>query len=135
MENKEKRTQFWGADKEDDTLIKQILSGVKKATACPKCQSGPDENDPYYDGPFDVDDLVTVYDGTCKKRCVIRITESYECMMSDIPEKLWRGEGVYSNADQFREDHIKCWKDETEFDSTDENLELVCWHFELVRVF
>ena len=125
----EKRTQFWGSDKNDDTLIKQILSGQKTATACPKCQVGPDDSDPYYDGPFEVGDIVTVYDGLYKKRCLIKITEVYDCRMDTIPDKLWIGEGVYQNADEFRRDHVECWKEEVQFDSRDEKLELVCWHF------
>jgi uncharacterized protein YhfF len=102
-----KRTQFWGKNKDDDSLVLEIIAGHKTATVC--------KADEYYtamgdfdDGNMEIGDLVDVYDLRGKHRCVIRVTEVYPVKFGAIPEKLWRGENCGS-ADHFREAHRKSW--------------------------
>jgi len=125
--NRLKRTQFWGADENDDRLILQIIDGKKTATACPaEIYYEPDGD--YEDGGFEVGDIVEVYDLKGKIRCLIEITEYYTTAFGSIPEKLWRGEGNI-NAEEFKEDHIHCWP---EYEVTDEFL-IAVNHFKLVK--
>lgn len=122
-----KRTQFWGADENDDRLVRQILAGVKTATACPADEYHLPDGD-YEDGGFEVGDLVEVYDLKKQLRCIIRITEVYSTKFGSIPEKLWRGEGGGS-ADQFRRNHRACWPHLI----IDDDFEMIINHFELME--
>jgi len=123
-----KRTQFWGADENDDRLIRQIIAGKKTATACPtEVYHLPDGE--FEDGGFEAGDLVEVYDLKKTLRCIIRITEVYETEFGSIPDKLWLGE-CNSSANEFRSDHISCWP---EYEITDQFL-ITVNHFELVEV-
>lgn len=123
-----KRTQFWGQDDNDDSLVIEILEGKKTATVCKA-----DEHDlsfgEYDDGGMEVGDLVDVFDLRGTHRCVIRVTEVYLVTFGDIPEKLWRGE-VCTSAEHFREAHRFCWPD---YDLTPD-FEMMATHFELVEV-
>lgn len=121
-----KRTQFWGAHPDDDSLILEILSGQKTATVC--------KADEYYaatgefdDGCMEVGDLIDVFDLRGRLRCVIRVTEVYPVRFGDIPEKLWRGE-CCASADDFRDVHRRCWP---QYALTDD-FEMIATHFELV---
>lgn len=120
-----KRTQFWGADENDDRLVLEILAGHKTATVC--------KADEYYtalnefdDGNMQVGDLVDVYDLKGRLRCLIRITDVYPVKFGFIPEKLWRGE-VCTSAEHFREVHRSCWP---QYRLTDD-FEMMATHFEL----
>lgn len=126
MMNRRKRTQFWGADPDDDRLVLEILSGHKTATVC--------KADEYYaamgefdDGGMEVGDLIDVFDLRGRLRCVIRVTEVYPVRFGEIPEKLWRGE-CCKDADHFREAHRRCWP---HYALTDD-FEMIATHFELV---
>ena len=121
-----KRTQFWGADADDDRLVREILAGHKTATVC--------KADEYYtamgefdDGGMEVGDLVDVFDLRGRCRCVIRVTEVYPVRFGEIPEKLWRAEACAS-AQDFRAVHRRCWP---QYALTDD-FALVATHFELV---
>jgi uncharacterized protein YhfF len=69
-----KRTKFWGADENDDRLIRQIVAGKKTATACPsEVYHLPDGE--FEDGGFEAGDLVEVYDLKNTLRCIIRMSQ------------------------------------------------------------
>ncbi|NNE44069.1 MAG: ASCH domain-containing protein [Gemmatimonadetes bacterium] len=123
-----KRTQFWGADEEDDRLVVEILDGLKTATVC--------KADEYYeamgdldDGCMEVGDVVDVHDLRRRLRCRIRVTDVYVVRFGDIPDRLWKAE-VCESADYFRKVHRDCWPD---YDLTDD-FEMIATHFELVEV-
>jgi uncharacterized protein YhfF len=123
-----KRIQFWGEDENDDSLVREIISGKKTTTVCKV-----DEYDlsigEYDDGGYLIGELVEVYDLKQQLRCIIKITEVYNVRFGDIPEKLWRGEAC-SSAEHFREAHRHCWPD---YDLTDD-FEMIANHFELIEV-
>jgi uncharacterized protein YhfF len=125
--NRRKRTQFWGAHADDDSLVLEILSGHKTATVC--------KADEYHTalGEFDDDgmavgDLIDVYDLRGRLRCIIRVTDVYPVRFGDIPEKLWRGEHCTS-AEHFREIHRQCW---LQYRLTDD-FEMIATHFTLAN--
>ncbi|MEX0322359.1 MAG: ASCH domain-containing protein [Puniceicoccaceae bacterium] len=124
-----KRIQFWGRDKDDDSLVLEILRGEKTATVC--------EVDDYYvsDGDFDdgnllPGELVEVYDLRENLRCLIQITEVYKVRWDNIPEKLWRGEACRDEK-HFKDAHIFCWP---EYNITDE-FEMMATHFKLIEEY
>ncbi len=123
-----KRTQFWGENDDDDSLIVQIIEGKKTATACPKEEYFLSDGE-YDDGGFEVGDLVEVYYLKNRLRCIIKITEFYETTIGKMPEKLWLGEGNKS-AEEFKRNHINCWP---EYQVNDE-FEISVNHFELVKI-
>jgi uncharacterized protein YhfF len=123
-----KRTQFWGAHEDDDSLVLEILSGHKTATVCKADEYCVATNE-FDDGCMEVGDLIDVFDLQGRARCVIRVTEVYPVRFGDIPEKLWRGECCES-ADHFREVHRKCWSHY----SLSSDFEMIATHFELVEV-
>lgn len=125
--NRRKRTQFWGADENDDSLLIEILEGQKTATVC-KADEYTLSYGEFDDGDLQVGDLVDVYDLRGNPRALIRVTEVYPVKFGDIPEKLWRGE-VCRDAEHFREAHRRCWPD---YDLTDD-FEMMATHFELVH--
>ena len=124
--SRRKRTQFWGAHEEDDSLVLEILSGYKTATVC-KAEEYDTARSDCYDGGMEVGDLIDVYDLKGRLRCVIRVTEVYPVRFGDIPEKLWRGEGCTS-AGHFRAVHRECWPQY----SLNDEFEMIATHFELV---
>ena len=85
--NRHRRTQFWGAHIDDDSLVIKVLSGEKTATAC-KADEYPSASGEFDDGEMRVDDLIDVYDLRGNFRCTIRITEVYQVRFGQIPEKL-----------------------------------------------
>ncbi len=124
--NRRKRTQFWGANEDDDSLVFEILSGHKTATVC-KADEYYTATSEFDDGCMLVGDLIDVYDLKGKARCVISVTDVYPVRFGDIPEKLWRGECCVS-AEHFREVHRKCWP---QYSLTDD-FEMIATHFRLV---
>jgi uncharacterized protein YhfF len=121
-----KRMQFWGRDKDDDSLILEILEGKKTATVCKADEYHLPEGD-FDDGGWVVGDIVEVYDLNERLRCKIEITEVYKCTFGKFPDKLWREEYCRS-ADHFREAHRACWPD---YDLSD-NFEMMATHFKLI---
>lgn len=123
--NRRKRTQFWGAHEDDDSLVLEILGGHKTATVC-KADEYYTATGEFDDGCMEVGDLVDVFDLKGRLRCTIRITDVYPVRFGDIPEKLWRGE-CCTSAEHFREVHRKCWP---QYRLTDD-FEMIATHFEL----
>ena len=121
--------QFWGADEDDDSLVREVEAGLKTATACKADEYELPDGD-YDDGGWRTGDLVEVYDRRKKLRCLIRITDVYPVKFGSIPERLWRGEACRS-VEHFQEAHIYCWP---EYDLT-EDFELMATHFELVECY
>lgn len=123
-----KRTQFWGANEDDDSLVREIIAGHKTATVC-KADEYYTATGEFDDGNMLIGDLIDVYDLRGRLRCVIRITDVYPVRFGTIPEKLWRGE-CCTSAEDFREVHRRCWP---QYPLTDD-FELIATHFELVEV-
>ncbi len=124
--SRRKRTQFWGANEDDDRLVLEILAGHKTATVCKADEYHVAMNE-FDDGGMAVGDLVDVYDLKGRLRCAIRITDVYAVRFGEIPEKLWRGE-VCTSAEHFRDVHRACWP---QYALTDD-FEMIATHFELV---
>ena len=105
-----KRLTFWGADENDDSLVRSVMAGHKTVTA--------DTVDDYYkpygeygDGSYAPGDLIEVYDGRQRLRCIIEATRVYVIRFGAIPEEVWRGE-TFASADEFREVHVRCRSEE-----------------------
>jgi uncharacterized protein YhfF len=126
--NCRKRTQFWGANEDDDSLVFEILSGRKTATVC-KADEYYTATGEFDDGCMEVGDLIDVFDLKGRFRCIIRITEVYSVRFGVIPEKLWRAE-CFSSAEEFRSAHRKCWP---RYSLTDD-FEMIATHFELAKL-
>jgi len=124
--NRRKRTQFWGAHENDDSLILEIIAGRKTATACQAHEYYKPAGE-FDDGGMETGELVDVFDLKGRLRCLIRITDVYGLRFGEIPEKLWRAEGC-SSAAHFRESHRRAWPHENLTD----DFELIATHFELV---
>lgn len=125
--HRRKRTQFWGKDKNDDYLIRQIIAGEKTATCCPaKFFNEPEGS--FHDGGFEIDDIVEVYDLNGIMRCLIRINAIYETTLGDPPEELWKGE-CCSDASEFVAEHFACWKELNVSEAT----KITATHFQLVE--
>ena len=123
-----KKLTFWGAHKDDDSLVLNVIAGRKTVTA--------DTVEDYYkgygelgDGGYAAGDLIDVYDLRGRLRCTIRATEVRIIRFGDIPEDVWRGETM-SSADEFREVHIRCLPHLKLHD----DFEFVTLHFELLDV-
>lgn len=123
-----KRTQFWGDDENDDHLILQIINGTKTATCCPSQFFNVSEGD-FHDGGFEVGDTVGVYDLKENLRCQITITDVYETTLGRVPEKLWQGE-YCRNEEEFLIEHFKCWKEL----NVSKNTKITATHFKLNKV-
>ena len=123
-----KRMQFWGANDDDDHLVREVLRGEKTATVC-KADTYALPEGAYDTGDWQVGDLVDVYDLHGVRRCVIEITEVTNVRFGDVPERLWRGEAC-RDAEHFREAHRLCWP---EYDLTPE-FEMTATYFRLVEV-
>ena len=119
--------QFWGRNKDDDTLVVQVEQGLKTATVCKADEYELSEGD-YDDGGWKAGDLVEVYDLRENLRCLIEITEVYRVTWSNIPEKLWKGE-CNVNENEFKDDHISCWPEY----SIDDHFEMVATHFKIIE--
>jgi len=127
MVGRRKRLTFWGAD-DDDSLVRSVMAGHKTVTA--------DTVDDYYkpygeygDGGYAPGDIIEVYDGRQRLRCIIEATRVYVIRFGDIPEEVWRGE-TFASADEFREVHVRCLP---HLDLHD-GFEFVTLHFALVEI-
>ena len=125
---KRKKLTFWGADADDDSLVREVIAGRKTVTA--------DTVEDYYkgygelgDGGYVAGDLIEVFDLQGRHRCTIRALEVRIIRFGAIPEDVWRGE-TFASAQEFRDVHIRCLP---HLDLHDE-FEFVTLHFELVGV-
>lgn len=123
-----KRLTFWGADDDDDSLVRAVIAGHKTVTA--------DLVADYYagygelgDGGYAAGDLIEVRDLRGRPRCLIRATRVEIIRFGHIPEPVWRGEG-FASAREFQEVHVRCLP---QYD-LHEDVEFVALHFELVEV-
>ena len=123
-----KRLTFWGADDDDDSLVRAVIAGHKTVTA--------DLVADYYagygelgDGAYVAGDLIEVRDLRGRQRCLIRATRVEIIRFGHIPEPVWRGEG-FASAREFQEVHVRCLP---QYD-LHEDVEFVALHFELVEV-
>jgi uncharacterized protein YhfF len=121
-----KKLTFWGADDNDDSLVREVIAGHKTVTA--------DTVEAYYegygelgDGGYAAGDIIDVYDLKGRPRCTIRATRVEVIRFGDIPEAVWRGE-TFGSAQEFRDVHVRCLP---HLDLHDE-FEFVALHFELV---
>ena len=126
--DKRKRLTFWGANEDDDSLVRAVIAGRKTVTA--------DTVEDYYrpcgeygDGSYAVGDVIRVYDLRQRLRCLIRATKVQKIRFGDIPEEVWRGE-AFGSAREFQEVHIRCLPQYVLHD----DFEFVALHFELVAV-
>jgi uncharacterized protein YhfF len=126
--DKRKRLTFWGADEDDDSLVRDVIAGRKTVTA--------DTVEDYYrpygeygDGSYAAGDVIRVYDLKQRLRCLIRATKVQKIRFGDIPEEVWRGEG-FASAHEFQEVHIRCLPQYTLHD----DFEFIALHFALVAV-
>ncbi|WP_229467564.1 ASCH domain-containing protein [Massilia sp. Mn16-1_5] len=122
-----KKLTFWGANENDDSLVREVIAGHKTVTA--------DTVEDYYkgygelgDGGYAAGDLIDVYDLKGRPRCTIRATKVEIIRFGDIPEAVWRGE-TFGSAQEFRDVHVRCLP---HLDLHDE-FEFVALHFELVE--
>jgi uncharacterized protein YhfF len=104
--NRRKRLTFWGKDDDDDSLARNVIGGRKTATAGVASEYGTPYGE-YGDSGYCVGDIVEVYDGRKRLRCLIKITDVHPIKFGNIPEKVWRGED-FKSAEEFREVHIRC---------------------------
>jgi uncharacterized protein YhfF len=123
-----KKLTFWGADEDDDSLVREVIAGRKTVTA--------DTVEDYYkgygelgDGGYVAGDIIDVFDLKGRLRCTIRATRVEVIRFGDIPEDVWRGE-TFASAQEFREVHIRCLP---HLDLHD-GFEFVTLHFELESV-
>lgn len=123
-----KRLTFWGADEDDDSLVRSVMEGRKTVTAETVAEYDKPYGE-YGDGGYVPGDMIEVYDLKQKLRCIIRATKVYVIRFGDIPEEVWRGE-TFNSAEEFRTVHIRCLPHLV----LDEDFELVTLHFELVEI-
>jgi uncharacterized protein YhfF len=126
--NKRKRLTFWGANKDDDSLVRSVMDHRKTVTA----DTVPDYYKPYGeygDGSYAPGDIIEVYDLKQRLRCIIKASKVYTIELGNIPEEVWRGE-TFSSAEEFREIHIRCLP---HLDLHD-HFEMVTLHFELLQI-
>lgn len=104
-----RKIRFWGADDNDDRLVRQILNGEKTATCCPSEYFDIADGD-CDDGGHAVGDIVEVYDLKQRLRCLIEITGIYTTTLGAPPEQLWRGE-CCADVQEFVAEHLACWSE------------------------
>jgi uncharacterized protein YhfF len=104
-----KKLVFWGADEDDDHLVRQILRGEKTATCTPAAwyYDNPDEE------PTSPGDLVGVWDLRGNRRCTVRIDRVYEIPFGEVGDDVVKGE-VCATLEDFKAVHHKCWDDDFE---------------------
>jgi uncharacterized protein YhfF len=125
---KRKKLTFWGADENDDSLVRAVIAGHKTVTA--------DTVADYYkgygelgDGGYVAGDLIDVHDLKGRLRCTIRAREVRVITFGNIPEDVWRGE-TFTSAQEFRDVHVRCLPHLELHDG----FEFVTLQFELVKV-
>jgi uncharacterized protein YhfF len=123
-----KKLTFWGADPNDDSLVRDVIAGRKTVTA--------DTVEDYHkgygelgDGGYVAGDRIDVFDLKGRQRCTIRAAKVEVVRFGEIPEAVWRGE-TFASADEFREVHVRCLP---HLDLHD-GFEFVALHFELLCV-
>jgi uncharacterized protein YhfF len=126
--DKRKRLTFWGANEDDDSLVRDVIAGRKTVTADVVADYYKPYGE-YGDGSYGVGDVIRVYDLRQRLRCLIRATKVQKIRFGDIPEEVWRGEG-FASALEFQEVHIRCLPQYTLHD----DFEFIALHFELVAV-
>jgi uncharacterized protein YhfF len=122
-----KKLTFWGADADDDSLVRDVIAGRKTVTA----DTVEDYTKGYGalgDGGYLAGDLIDVYDPRGRHRCTIRALEVRLIRFGDIPEDVWRGE-TFSSAQEFRDVHRRCLPHLALHD----DFAFVTLHFELVQ--
>lgn len=102
-----KRTQFWGAHVDDDSLVLEIMLGHKTATVC-KADEYFTASGEFDDGNMQVGDLIHVYDLRERHRCTIQVKDVYSRFnkFGAVPESLWRAECCRS-VEEFPAAHHK----------------------------
>jgi uncharacterized protein YhfF len=126
--SRRKRLTFWGADQNDDSLVRSVMDGRKTVTA----ETVADYYKPYGeygDGSYKPGDLIEVYDRKQRLRCIIKATKVYTIEFGNVPEEVWRGE-AFSSAKEFQDCHIRCLPHLDRHD----RFKLVTLHFKLVEV-
>jgi uncharacterized protein YhfF len=123
-----KRLTFWGANADDDSLVRSVIGGHKTVTA-DTVEDYYKPNGEFGDGSYAPGDLIEVYDLKQSLRCLIRASKVYKIEFGKIPEEVWRGES-FSSAEEFRMVHIQCLP---HLDLHD-RFEFVTLHFELVEI-
>lgn len=123
-----KRLTFWGANQDDDSLVRDVIAGRKTVTADTVAAYYQPDGE-FGDGSYEPGELIEVYDLKQRLRCLIRATKVYHIRFGDIPEEVWRGE-AFDSADQFRQVHIDCMP---HLDLHDD-FEFVTLHFALEKV-
>ncbi|URN93380.1 MAG: ASCH domain-containing protein [Candidatus Pristimantibacillus lignocellulolyticus] len=126
-----KSLTFWSSDINDESLINEVMEGLKTATCTPMIW--------YYNNPeeeaTEVGDYVAVLNNDRIHRCTIQITENYEIPYGMIDIRVAKGEN-YRSLEEFIEDHNKCWENDllNEGITLSENTIIVVEHFKLIEV-
>jgi uncharacterized protein YhfF len=125
-----KTCHFWGRDKHDDHLVRQVLSGKKTVTCSLAVQY---YNDPQ-DEPTVPGDLVEVIDGLGHRRGIIRIERVYEMPFGEVTDEIVKGE-CEASVEAFKADHHRSWDEDLEKMGMvlDDRTLIVVEHFTLVR--
>jgi len=126
-----KSLTFWSSHIDDETLLNEVMTGLKTATCTPMIwyYNNPEEE------PTEVGDYIAVFNNHGIHRCTIQITENYEIPYGMIDIRVAKGEN-YTSLEEFIDDHNKCWK----YDFLDagialtEDTVIVVEHFELIEV-
>jgi len=123
-----KRLTFWGKDEDDDSLVRNAMSGRKTATASVASEYGIPYSE-FGDSGYVVGDIVEAYDGRKRLRCLIKITDVYPIKFGNIPERVWRGEDFRSEQ-EFKDVHARCMPDYKLHD----DFEFMIVHFEIAEI-
>lgn len=89
-----------------ETLIQQIIDGVKTATCAPKISYTPEELAWTYSL---VGKVCTVTNRAGIPRCNVRHLEVFETTFGKPDPRLVQGEGDGDDVAKFKEDHIRAW--------------------------
>jgi|GEM_PF-1946464 len=126
-----KSLTFWSSNSNDETLINEVMAGLKTATCTPMIW--------YYNNPeeaaTEVGDYVAVLNNHGIHRCTIQITENYEIPYGKIDISVAKGEN-YTSLEAFIDDHNKCWETDllNEGIALTEDTIIVVEHFKLIEV-
>ena len=124
-----KKITFWGRDKNDDTLVDQVLRGEKTVTCShPAIDYGPGEE---LTVPGD---LVEVIDGRGNSRCVIHIDRVYKILFGAVTDEIVKGE-CEATVEEFRADHHLAWDEDLAKKGMvlDDSTVIIVEHFTLFR--
>lgn len=135
MQIHERKMRFGGDDDAGlgDSLIQQILDGIKTATCdlkslCTEQERADLEAQPGW--------LETVIDSQGKPRCNVCVTAVYETVFGNPDLSLVRGEGDGEDVEKFKRDHRQWFsgvlKDKG-WPPLTEDAVLIAWEFELVE--